>query len=52
MSGISLKKRQAPPQGMEAKRAEIEGLVIRNRQEIKSEQMVVFFIDECHLHAW
>ena len=34
---------------METKRAEIEAFVTRNWWEITSEQMVVFFIDECHL---
>ena len=48
--GISLKKRQASPQRVEAKGAEIEAFVTRNWWEIENEQIVVLFIDECHLH--
>ena len=35
---------------MEAKRQELESFVTRNWRAIESERMVVFFVDECHLH--
>jgi len=35
---------------VEAKRQELESFVTRNWRAIESERMVVFFVDECHLH--
>ena len=48
----SKKKDKLAPNGWEKKRQDIGEFLTGNWRGIKSEQMVVWFLDECHLRAW
>ena len=53
-SGISWKKSQkvnpkADPELVKKKRIEIQNFIYENQAEIESEQLVILFVDECHL---
>mgnify|MGYP001795621409 FL=1 len=53
-SGISWKKSQkvnpkSDPELVKKKRIEIQNFIYENQAEIESEQLVVLFVDECHL---